>query len=94
MGQVDHGDYKPDIQYGHTVVVQGPAENLEARIKREHQKLAGLSTEIAIEKFLSEVSGLPLYGVELYTISGGSQHLGVGPEYITVYSAQKTALKQ
>ena len=93
MAQVDHGDYKPDLVYRHTITVQGAAENLEARTKREHQKLAGLSTEIAIEKFLSEVAGLPLYGVELYGISGG-QYLGVGPEYITIFTADKTTLKQ
>ena len=93
MAQVDHGDYKPDLQYGHTVTVQGPADSLEVRIKREHQKLTGLSTEIAIEKFLSEVAGLPLYGVELYGVSGG-QYIGVGPEYIAIYTAQKTVLKQ
>lgn len=94
MAQVDHGDYKPDQHYDKTTVtVQGPTDNLVARTKREHQKLAGVSTEIAIEKFLSEVAGLPLYGVEMYSISGG-QFLGVGPEYITTYSPQKTALKQ
>lgn len=93
MAQVDHGDYKSDLQYSHTLTVQGAADNLEARTKREHQKLAGLSTEIAIEKFLGEVAGLPLYGVELYAISGG-QYLGVGPESITTYTAEKTTLKQ
>ena len=95
MAQVDHGDYKPGLQYSQagSVTVQGPSDNLEARLKREHQKLAGVSTEIAIEKFLSEVAGLPLYGVEMYSVSGG-QYLGVGPEYITTYSSQKTAIKQ
>lgn len=93
MAQVDHGDYKPNLVYRHTITVQSTADNLEARTKREHQKLAGLSTEIAIEKFLSEVAGLPLYGVELYGISGG-QYLGVGPEYITTYTADKTTVKQ
>ena len=93
MAQVDHGDYKAELRYSHTITVQGPAENLEARAKREHQKLTGLSTEIAIEKFLGEVARLPLYGVELYAISGG-QFVGVGPEYVTIYSAEKTALKQ
>ena len=93
MAQVDHGDYKPDLQYSHSLNVQGATDNLEARTKREHQKLAGLSTEIAIEKFLGEVAGLPLYGVEMYAISGG-QFLGVGPEFITTYTAEKTALKQ
>ena len=95
MSQVDLGDYKPDQSHSQlsAVTVQGPAENLEARIKREHQKLVGLSTEIAIEKFLSEVARLLLYGVEMYPIAGG-QYLGVGPEYITIYSTQKTALKK
>ena len=95
MAQVDFGDYKPDQKHGELamVTVQAPAENLEARLKREHQKLVGLSTEIAIEKFLGEVAQLPLYGVEMYPIAG-AQYLGVGPEYITIYSTHKTALKQ
>ena len=97
MAQVDHGDYKPDLQYSHSVSVQGPADNLAARTKREHQKLTGVSTEIAIEKFLGEIAGLPLYGVELYdTSSGGSdthKFIGVGPESITTYTAGKTPLK-
>lgn len=95
MAQIDRGDYKPDHKYSLelTVTVQGTTDNLEARIRREHQKLMGLSTEIAIEKFLSEVAGLPLYGVEMYPIAG-RQYLGVGPEYLTIYSSQKTALKK
>lgn len=93
MAQVDHGDYKPALQYSHRLTVQGATDNLEARTKREHQKLAGLSTEIAIEKFLGEVAGLPLYGVEMYAIAGG-QFLGVGPEFITIYTSDMTPLKQ
>lgn len=96
MAQVDHGDYKTNMQYVHKVVVQGPSDNLEARTRREHQKLVGVSAEIAIEKFLSEVATLHLYGVELYhTCNGGQSHkyIGVGPESITIYSAGKTQLK-
>lgn len=96
MAQVDHGDYKTNMQYVQKVAVQGPSDNLEARTRREHQKLVGVSGEIAIEKFLSEVATLQLYGVELYhTCNGGQSHkyIGVGPENITIYSAGKTQLK-
>lgn len=96
MAQVDHGDYKTNMQYIQKVAIQGPSDNLEARTRREHQKLVGVSGEIAIEKFLNEVATLQLYGVELYhTCNGGQSHkyIGVGPESITIYSAGKTQLK-
>ena len=62
---------------------------MDARIRREHQKIAGTSVEMATEKFLEEVSMLELYGVELYHVLNNHrvpQVIGVGPENVQVYS--------
>ena len=93
MMQVDYGDYKQGNKYPHQVEVQEPIENLEAKVMREYQKLTGLSTEIAIEKFLNGVAKLPLYGVELYPTSGQDRYVGIGPEGITLYTWGKMPLK-
>lgn len=90
MAQIDKGDYRVGIQYNHKVLCQGDNDNMDGRIRREHQKLAGTSNEIATEKFLEEAATLELYGVELYHVVDSHRVpkiIGVGPEHVQIYSA-------
>ena len=70
---------------------------MDARIRREHQKLHGLSQELATEKFLEEVSQLELYGVELHHVTDSDlveKIIGVGPEDIHIYSSNMDLLNR
>ena len=77
IAQIDKGDYRVGFQYQHKVMCQATeSDNMDARIRREHQ-------------FLEEVSMLELYGVELYHVLNNHrvpQVIGVGPENVQVYS--------
>ena len=90
MAQIDKGDYRVGIQYNHKVLCQADNDNMDGRIRREHQKLAGTSNEIATEKFLEDAATLDLYGVELYHVLDGHRVpkiIGVGPENVQIYSS-------
>ena len=89
IAQIEKGDYRVGFQYQHKVMCQADSDNMDARIRREHQKIAGTSVEMATEKFLEEVAMLELYGVELYHVLNNHrvpQVIGVGPENVQVYS--------
>lgn len=97
IAQVDKGDYRSDMQYHQKVHGSGDNDNMDARIRREHQKLHGLSQELATEKFLEEVSQLELYGVELHHVTDSDQVekiIGVGPESIHIYSSNMDLLNR
>ncbi|KAL5466792.1 hypothetical protein EMCRGX_G030941 [Ephydatia muelleri] len=97
IAQVDKGDYRSDVQYHQKVHGSGDNDNMDARIRREHQKLHGLSQELATEKFLEEVSQLELYGVELHHVTDSDQVekiIGVGPEDIHIYSSNMDLLNR
>lgn len=78
------------MQYHQKVTSQTDNDNLDARVRREHQKLAGISVDVVIEKFLSEAASLEHYGMEMYPVVD-SHHshklIGVGPNSIAIYSA-------
>lgn len=96
MAQIDKGEYRPGIQYHQKIVCPTENDNLDVRIRREHQKLASMSAEVAVERFLNEVSTFELYGVELYSVSDGDRVpkiVGVGPQNIYMYSATMNLLK-
>ena len=79
------------------VLCQSSNENIEAKIRREHQKIAGTSSEVAIEKFLEEASLLDLYGVELYHVLDSNRErkvIGVGPDSVQIHSYTMEPLKR
>ena len=76
---------------------QADNDNMEARVRREHQKLSGMLAEIAIEKFLEEVASLPDYGVEFYRVVDGHRLpkiIGVGPENVQLFSSSLEPLRR
>ena len=78
------------MQYHQKVTSQMDNDDLDARIRREHQKLAGVSVDVAIEKFLNEAASLEHYGMEMYpAVDEFHSHkfIGVGPESIAIYSS-------
>ncbi len=97
MAQIEGGDFATSSKYKHKIMSQADNDGMEARIKREHQKIAGTSFDVAIEKFLEESSLLELYGVELYHVLD-SRHLpkiiGVGPESVHIHSVSMEPLKR
>ena len=97
MAQIEGGDYRTATKYSHKIMCQADNDNMEARIKREHQKLTGTSVDVAIEKFLEEASLLELYGVELYHVLDNvhvPKIIGVGPENVHVHSVSMEPLKR
>ena len=78
------------MQYHQKVLCQLENDNLDAKIRREHQKLTGTSIDAAVERFLNEVSAMELYGVELFHVLDGNHEkrvIGVGPENIVIYTS-------
>ena len=97
ISQIEKGDYRVGTEYNHKILSQVDNENLEARIRREHQKIAGTSSEVAIEKFLEEAAQLDLYGVELYHVLDSHRNrkvIGVGPECVQIFSGHMDPLKR
>ncbi len=97
MAQIENGDFATSTKYKYKIMCQSDNDNMDARIKREHHKLAGTSFDVAIEKFLEEASLLELYGVEVYHVLD-SHHspkvIGVGPESVHVHSVSMEPLKR
>lgn len=84
-------------EYSQKVTCQSSNENLDAKIRREHQKIAGTSSEVAIEKFLEEVALLDLYGVELFHVVDRHRNrrvIGVGPDCVQTFSSSMEPLKR
>lgn len=97
IAQIEKGDYRIGTEYSHKVMSQASNENLEAKIRREHQKIAGTSAEVAIEMFLEEVSMLDTYGVELFHITDRHRVrkvIGVGPDCVQIYSSNMEPLNR
>ena len=97
IAQIDKGDYRVGTEYNHKISCQADNENLEAKIRREHQKIAGTSSEVAIEKFLEDAAQLDLYGVELYYVLDTRRSrkvIGVGPECVQIFSGHMEPLKR
>ena len=97
IAQIDKGEYRVGMQYHQKVACPSDSDNLDARTRREHQKLAGTSVEVAIEKFLDEAVFLELYGAELYhVIDAYRVHriVGVGPEGVRIYSTSMEVLNK
>ena len=95
--QIEKGDYRVGTDYAHKIQSQDGNENLEAKIRREHQKIAGMSSELAIEKFLEEVSLLEVYGVEMLRIVDAHRVrkvIGVGPDCVQIYSSKMEPLNK
>lgn len=97
MAQIESGDFVTSTKYKYKILCQADNDNMEARIKREHQKIAGTSFDVALEKFLEEASLLELYGVELYHVLD-SHHspkvIGVGPESVHIHSVSMEPIKR
>ena len=96
IAQIDKGEYRSGMQY-QKVTCPSDSTNLDARTRREHQRLAGTSVEIAIEKFLNEGAAMELYGTELYHVIDAyrvPRIIGVGPEGIRVYSSSMEVLSK
>ena len=97
IAQIDKGEYRSGMQYQQKVTCPSDSDNLDARTRREHQRLAGTSVEIAIEKFLNEGAAMELYGTELYHVIDAyrvPRIIGVGPEGIRVYSSSMEVLSK
>ncbi len=95
--QIEKGDYRVGTEYPHKVLSQTDNDTLEGKIRREHQKIAGTSSEVAIEKFLEEASQLDLYGVELYHVLDNRRArklIGVGPESVQILSNSMESLNR
>ena len=97
IAQIEKGDYRVGTEYSHKVLSKSDNDNLEAKIRREHQKIAGTSTEVAIEMFLEEVSTLETYGVELFHITDRlrvRKVIGVGPDCVQIFSSNMEPLNR
>ena len=97
IAQIERGDYRVGTEYTQKVVTQTNNDGLDAKIRREHQKIAGMSSEVAIEKFLEEVSLLDLYGVELFHVVDSRRVrkvIGVGPDCVQIFSVNMEPLKR
>lgn len=97
IAQIEKGDYRIGTEYHQKVVCQSSNENLDAKIRREHQKIVGTSSEVAIEKFLEEVAMLDLYGVELFHVVDRHRVrkvIGVGPDCVQIFSLNMEPLKR
>ena len=97
IAQIEKGDYRIGTEYSHKVLSQSDNETLDAKIRREHQKIAGTSSEVAIEKFLEEAALLDLYGVELYAVLDSHKVrkvVAVGPECVQIHSSNMEPLKR
>ncbi len=92
IAQIDKGDFHLNFKYSHKVPCSSSEiDHYDTRIRREHHKLAGTPSEMAIEKFLNEASNLEHYGVEMHEVVSGNHTkmiVGVGPEYILIMSPQ------
>lgn len=97
IAQIEKGDYRVGTEYSHKVLSKANNESLEAKIRREHQKIAGTLAEVAIEMFLEEVSTLETYGVELFHITDrhrARKVIGVGPDCVQMLSSNMEQLNR
>lgn len=97
IAQIEKGDYRVGTEYSHKVKSKANNDSLEAKVRREHQKIARTSTEVAIEMFLEEVSTLETYGVELFHIVDRDRVrkvIGVGPDCVQLFSSNMEPLNR